>query len=108
MQGVVYVVVRKITPLKSGAQEADQQMEMTIKLAMQLKTQQVDQQMEIRTEPKHKKDMGYGRVQVRDVMMMSQTAYVRGFAPGPKRHNSVHNFEGDVCCGQPYDRVSTP
>ncbi|CAK0854411.1 unnamed protein product [Prorocentrum cordatum] len=46
-----------------AAKEADQQMEMTIKLAMQLKTQQVDQQMEIRTEPKHKKDMGYGRVQ---------------------------------------------
>eukprot|EP00959_Pyramimonas_sp_CCMP1952_P068548 1430650-Pyramimonas_sp.AAC.1 len=63
--------------------------------------------MDIKVEPKLEKDVGH-RVQVRDAMTMSQTTYVRGFAPGPRRHNPVHNFEGDVFCRRPYDRVSTP
>eukprot|EP00959_Pyramimonas_sp_CCMP1952_P240421 5024442-Pyramimonas_sp.AAC.1 len=50
----------------------------------------------------------FHRIQVRDAMAMSQTTHVRGFAPGPRRHNPVHSFEGDVSCGQPYDRASTP
>ncbi|CAK0818246.1 unnamed protein product [Prorocentrum cordatum] len=116
---MVYVVMQKMLSLQSGTPEADRQMEtMMVRPAMQRKTQQVDYPMQFKTQqvdcpmdikikPKHGKDVGH-MIQVRDVMTMSQTTYVRGFAPGPRRHKPVHNFEGYVFCGQPYDRVSTP